>query len=548
MIKMAKCYYVEKRYNTQSDVLLAYGVAQILSLVLGVRNLKITDHGPYFQLESLEEKKEEDFHNLPYARLLKSIQQRGSTKDDDVISLEEIRKKQKAFSEITKGKKRSEITDEEWALLFPDGDIYQLMRDLQGHLVNNRIVNYLKTKKKSFGGFIEVALAPFRQADNDFNFWENIEKDTGSSAMNPDMGKGTSRLKADGISRSNIDRPILEELLKITGMFVATFPRRLGKDYKVYSLCPKSVFFHNLAKIKRDFNKRQIYWHPIKLDVQAVLGTIITLLKYTGESTDLHGRGGPLRPADIIDGIYLSYYKDMGQAKAAAGLSYLRLPRWVEASTKEKAGEVKSLLEEHMEHIASLPEDNSGVPQVMTKYRDFLSSDDWSILFEYLADYGEILSQSLEDKGKRFIKAYSQKNLERMVQMAEPKYGEILADEGFRSIAAAIRSATITAQYLKAAGKDVKPYYGLGKTLKQKAPFANQFLVELAGFVETYNSDNARASEREGQQLRRNITTSDFQAVADLVDKYGSKLIGTMLVAFGYARDPKEKIVEEPTL
>jgi hypothetical protein len=43
---------------------------------------------------------------------------------------------------------------------------------------------------------------------------------------------------------------------------------------------------------------------------------------------------------------------------------------------------------------------------------------------------------------------------------------------------------------------------------------------------------------------RKQLTTSDITEIVNLIDEYGAKTIGNMLVAFGYARVPRE--ADEP--
>ena len=127
--------------------------------------------------------------------------------------------------------------------------------------------------------------------------------------------------------------------------------------------------------------------------------------------------------------------------------------------------------------------------------------------------------------------------------MSEPKYSEIIENEGFKSIAEAIRRSTVIPQYIKA--KDNKTLYdiryGLGQGLKRKAAYKQEFLIALSDFIHLYNQENAQKSESKGTQYRKNVCTSDIESIVQLVDKFGSEVVCNLLVAFGYARDPKEE-------
>jgi len=41
--------------------------------------------------------------------------------------------------------------------------------------------------------------------------------------------------------------------------------------------------------------------------------------------------------------------------------------------------------------------------------------------------------------------------------------------------------------------------------------------------------------------LRPRITTEDIAQVATLIDDHGAQTVGNLLVAFGYAREPREQ-------
>ena len=57
-----------------------------------------------------------------------------------------------------------------------------------------------------------------------------------------------------------------------------------------------------------------------------------------------------------------------------------------------------------------------------------------------------------------------------------------------------------------------------------------------------YNNENGLEAFRYGKQMRANLTTKDFEDIVELIDEYDSKIIGNMLLAYGFAKD--EKIAE----
>ena len=124
---------------------------------------------------------------------------------------------------------------------------------------------------------------------------------------------------------------------------------------------------------------------------------------------------------------------------------------------------------------------------------------------------------------------------------AEPELSAILEMPGFQNVAYAIRQSTVVAQYRKGQGDrryDVR--YGLGLDLTRKANYPAEFIAALSDFLHKYNAENAQVMENRPGPYRRSIQTADIDDVVALVDKYGAPLICHLLVAYGYARSPRE--------
>ena len=127
--------------------------------------------------------------------------------------------------------------------------------------------------------------------------------------------------------------------------------------------------------------------------------------------------------------------------------------------------------------------------------------------------------------------------------MTEKKFAPILESEGFRNFAYAIRHSTVIPQSRKARGLDTlyDIRYGLGEELKRKATVKEEFIAALMNFAQSYNRENAQVLESRGQQMRRDLRTSDIDDMIRLVDEYGSEVVAHLLVAYGYAREPREE-------
>ncbi len=118
----------------------------------------------------------------------------------------------------------------------------------------------------------------------------------------------------------------------------------------------------------------------------------------------------------------------------------------------------------------------------------------------------------------------------------------ILENKGFQNVAYAIRHSTVVPQSLEARGQNplYEVRYGLGAELKRKATVRDEFIVALSQFMQSYNQENSQKLKNTGQQMRRNLRTTDIEEIVRLVDEYGSEVVANLLIAFGYAREPQE--------
>ena len=137
----------------------------------------------------------------------------------------------------------------------------------------------------------------------------------------------------------------------------------------------------------------------------------------------------------------------------------------------------------------------------------------------------------------------------------ETKLAEITSNDGFKRIAYAIRQSTVIAQYRRAQENDrtYEVRYGLGQELMREARYRDKFMAALCQFLQQYNAETAREEEKaanrrggklmpeDRRKLRASVAYTDIDEIAALMDQFGSsELIASMLVAYGYAREPRK--------
>jgi len=338
----------------------------------------------------------------------------------------------------------------------------------------------------------------------------------------------------------------LLEYLKAIGIWLAAAPRTVNNANlrKTYVLSPRKIALRHHKDVFRRF--LNVLWNDtaIKMDIAASLLYTRTLLGYAVENNNL-GLFQARQISKLIAGMNVATYQLLSaNAYTMMNLAFLGLPDWMpQIQTSKDVSTFQDILQEHYERVRSIDETHSEGYNLLRRYRDFVSSNDFETFYDFLADYGQFLMSEL-DRGHFYIKPFSETNLRRLIQMSQPKLSPILQSQGFRNIAEAIRRSTVIPQYIGRQQSQYDIRYGLGQELKRKAQYPDEFIQALADFVHRYNEENARVYERtKGKGFRRkSITTQDLEEVIALVDEFGSQTIANLLIAFGYARDPKAPI------
>jgi hypothetical protein len=329
---------------------------------------------------------------------------------------------------------------------------------------------------------------------------ENLSSKVEASAtqvFNPSTGKGTNRAKAMWSSPGGQQNFWLVEYLKLIGMRHAGLPRVVSgaKDRKTYVLLPVNIALNTSNRVFELFNQALWPSSAVKMDILAALRYARVFLEQwqDGQLDRLDAMFGG-QPDDHVSGLAVDEKR---------GLEY----------------------------------------ELLQTYRDFLSTRDLRHFFEFTAAYSSHLSSKIEHKEP--IKQFTTNNLEVLIMTQNKKLKPILESEGFQNVAYAIRQSTVIPQRAKASGKervyDIR--YGLGNDLKRKANYNEEFVQALTDFMHSYNQENAQVEENykgNPPYRRKQLTTTDIDEVVALIDEHNAKTVGNMLVAFGYARAPRE--------
>lgn len=403
---------------------------------------------------------------------------------------------------------------------------------------------------------------------------------TALQIINPTTGKGANYTKASELARAigNQDSFWLLELLKFVGFMDAAAPYIIqgSKDRKTYVLQPRIIELSTLQGMMHEF--RAVCWSStaIKLDIMASLRFAQTFIKHReqalqGEQEDDFFEEEQLY--SIAHGFEVSFYKDMGSAYATMNVASINLPYWLpRIRTLEEAATALAIIKEHLQIIQQIRnnkgEEGSEEYELLRFYRDFLSGRDLKPFWKFTTAYSSyLISQHEREKHpQRQIRPFTTTGLENIIEMnsvkTQKKLTSITSNEGFKRIAYAIRQSTVTAQYRRTqlGDRTYEVRYGLGQELMREARYPDKFIAALSRFLQQYNAETAREEEKLSNKLKRALTSddrrthklrgsvayTDIDAIVRLIDDFGSEQVCSLLVAYGYARDPYKGTTEEP--
>lgn len=597
---MPKIFFSDNTSGTMADTLKAIGLAEVLSViierlneVLGTHHdpnrVVIRDCGAYYQFELPVAIEASDLARItPFTTGYGQPFYKGGVEAPTMTRPTypyELHKqarndyfKQRAKLKPADQKRFDQRADEFSEVIVPNSDLplyISINHFKAADAYNGLLEQWDAGDIEGFQHNLKMLIATFAQHPNDL---AAAEKLWGSAAnagkatptllqvVNPTTGKGGNAPKATGLSVGNLSGFWLGEYLKFVGYFTVAVPILVkgSKDRKTYVLHPATVDLGVLRDLMQRFRDGFRANTSIKIDILAALRFARIFVQYREQLLSDQTQADPLkallrrapRVTDISTGFDLSFYKDMGAAYATMNQATINLPNWLRAAeTVADAHQDGALLDEHMTVIRSIQtskgDESSDEVELLRRYRDFLSGHDTERFFEFAAHFGDYYL-ARRHRGGQWVGQFTTEGMENL--MAQGKDNEklhpIIADEGFKAIAKAIRQATVLAQYHAAREQGSYPFdvrYGLGQDLLRASAYPNEFIAALSTFLQSYNAENARIAERVAKKslpdLPRNrrfsVRTNHIDAIVNLVDGHGSEVVCKLLVAYGYARDPK---------
>lgn len=560
---LVKEFFVDKETGTPADTLLAFGLADFLDRLIpqeaGDVGLRIEDLGDCYGVFLNVPIQPEWVAQVHFFSIIPGLNTKTqkTTVPHSIDYLDE-QERNRIYFEQRDGSNEEQLREQGVTPPNPDWPAWAIINQMSATPAYNKLVELWYAHENCFPDLATIILQSYSQRPNKIenggDTWSELAKRkniTGSATQaqlqvtNPGMGKGGNRSKATGLGIGGLNGFWLPEYLKFAGLYRAAIPRvvRGEKDRKTYVLRPNKLNWRTHKTVFPEFQKALYAQTAVKMDILANLAYCRTFLQQWIDGQGSSFRRARGNPGNHVAAIETVYYKHLGSAHATLNLSSLALPEWIGAdiTTKEQAQTFLDLLDEHDFVIYRLDEKKGDQYNLLRHYRHFLSGRDLEVFYQFTGGYAVCLMSEMA-KGNN-PPQFSITNLEVLIMAhdQDQKLAEILQNDGFRHIAEAIRRSTVIPQGQKARGRDTlyEIRYGLGSKLLRHAQDNPTFIQELSRFMHDYNRENSQKLETRKQQFRSNLTMDDIEQVVALIDKFKAPTVANLLVAFGYARDPK---------
>lgn len=552
-------YTVPRVQGTYADTLMALGLGRLLKTLSsqGKVRLHLAADQDAFTLEISQPAVVEARAAAQLYDYIKTDKDKTSLAS--AFDYEREKERRQQFFKWREGNKKTPMTEVPESIFpRPDYSLYSSLVDMLKPMdTSGYATAHRELASERFGEHVQIALeafdgdgSPLSKAEASLKTRLKGNKANEVSVVqifNPMTGKGMNAPKPNSIGMGQEKAPLILEALKYTGWFVgavAVTPKG-SKDLKVLVVQPADIELETLRQVMTQFRQEFMGGGAIQVDILAALTLTETLLKHDEHKTLKRGR-----PKDLLSGFQTAYFQNLGSAKGVTNISFIALPSWIRLDGENTDGQRKTwlaVLEEHRQVIRNLDESHSEERNLLEQYRDFLSGQDVHEFLDFLSDYGPHALR-LADRGK-FALWMTTDNLGRVLENMEHAerndITSIIGNAGFQSVAGAIRRATRSALYAKKLQNDrtYDIHYGLAQELKRSAVTKAKFMAALSDFVAEYMNENLRAADR-GKRGRAAVTTEDLLSVGTLLDNNDPQMVAMLLIAYGYAKEPKEETGE----
>lgn len=584
-LAMTRTLQIPKLFGTYADTLLMLGLAQLIQQIqkklYDLSTITLRDWGTAYELKLAEDITADEAATVTFFNLFQPV--KGAKTDVsglspdtnffDTVKEAQGRAQYREWIRLPAGEKQKWREAEQAEPAFDprtqNGVILTSMRHDRNH---NALWLSAFELQSDFGALLAAILDAFDIANcPDAGVAQSIadrfKPRSGKSLPKPGSAvkvflptsvQGVNRSKADSnqLGSSQTEEWVILWLIA-AGLLEFGLSERVKVaestyDWRVVALEPKEISLSDYSAALtalRKTNPPSGAFGVARFDAEIVLKFCQTLLNTHPASSAVmqpqgrrqRGRGTSIKK--IVGGFSGTHFNSKGQVYGVKEIFSLGLPDWIRPANKQEIGEYHDVLLEHLSVVRSLSADE-GHSELLSTYRDFITGSNLDQFFRFQVSYADYIVRQLADPKLRFSPArFSKEGLDIMTQSFTSLKGdkdwnltEITEDSGFLRIAKAINSATVYA------GKDEHGWerrYGLAQRLSSQSGSKKDFIIEITSFLADYENENLRIDEelkKQGRPRRIWTTKEDLDHLIHLIERFGSSLVGNLLIAYGYAK------------
>jgi hypothetical protein len=344
--------------------------------------------------------------------------------------------------------------------------------------------------------------------------------------FNPHSARGYALLKPSGTNRNDKTKdrwvqPFIE-WLRFRGYFEGSAGWFASGDLRLFCPVPSDIPYEQFMAAIAGFRDLRLGGTAAKMDCRAVLGLTRLLIE---------GAGTYRPPNRWVRGVWVTHYKDMGQADTLMAMEHLAIPDWLELRTSQQAQWWLETLDEHDTILRRLTDSHSDEFALLKQYRRIFQAkrrESIAEFLEFLSGYGMLLFRR-RAADHWLLPQFALHGVTRILG-GDPDLGMALGNPGFLAIAAAVRSSTVGAQAARHNGKpdhrEIR--YGLFSGIHRAGLLGSgELLTAVSSFVSGFNRE---ATGRRARGLpSSHIRNGEMEAFAGLMDRLPSRVAGTLL-------------------
>lgn len=448
----------------------------------------------------------------------------------------------KNFKNIVK----SNLTDKELSKIESDlDDLFNSFENFHWSK-RNKVKDLIKSKlNKSENNLAESKIIKklYNQAKNDFTKNHNA-----LSSLLPKRVKGLNNVdlsSSTSISPKNTSESWLRLYLILIGFYKSLVLQGMQSGNRLYS-----VIYPNQVSVERFDNIYDIlvdkFYPGNTLEKQNILFLSDFIINLLDKLEDFNQSRRRKRRRTVlknyIEGIKNVYLVDMGQNHIIKNIYDLNVPNWIILDEEKDIVGFKRVFQEFKDLISPIDDKNEDIKLFQELY-NFLTTEEVNYLLNYYYQHALLAMQRLGNNksAKMYTKRSVKFIMEKLDNAGGGGYSKILKNEGFQNFAKAIRNSTLIPIYLN---KKKRIKFGLLQDIRRAALNKDTLITKLSTFMADYNNENGLDNFHNQNPMRSNLTTQDFEDIVALIDDQDSKIIGNMLLAYGFGKDEKVENVK----